>query len=77
MKNWRVDYAFRLDGKYIEESLFIVARDVSGAIKEAESVLNVKAFQGLWDVIKDSETYCHAYVIYNVGILAEADEEVT
>lgn len=77
MKNWRVDYAYRLDGKYIENYCLLLARDVSGAIKEAESVLNVKAFQGLWDVIKDSETDCHAYVIYNVGIMAGADEEVT
>lgn len=77
MKNWRVDYAYRLEGKYIEESVFIVALDIAGAIKEADSVLSVKAFQGLWDVIKDSATHCHAYVIYNVGIMAEADEEVT
>ena len=77
MKEWRVDYAYRLNGKYVEESMFVFARDIGGVIKEAESVLNVKAFQGLWDVVKDSETYCHSYVIWNVGIMAEAHEEVT
>ena len=77
MKKWRVDYAYRINGEYREDEIYVIAKDMDGVLAEANSVLAVKAFQGLWDVIKDRETDCHAYMIWNIGIMMDADDEVT
>ena len=75
MKNWKVDYAYRKDGKYHDDSMIVVAMSAEGAIREATSVLNGRAWNEAWTAKMTPDSY-RSYMIWNVGIIADADEEV-
>jgi len=75
MKEWRVDYAYRKDGKYTEDSLKIIAGSVDGAIYEANSILVTKAWAENWDE-RSFNSLRERYAIWNVGVIMDADEEV-
>lgn len=75
MKKWRVDYAFRKDGTYTEAEMFVIATSIYSVISEANAVLNKKAWDEKWDTV-DRGPYRIRYEIWNVGLMADADEEV-
>lgn len=71
MKNWKVDYAYRKDGKYFEGTMTVTAVSITAAIGSVEVALFTKAYEGDWDWKEGRR-----FVIWNAGIVADADEEV-
>ena len=75
MKKWKVDYAYRVGGKYCEDDMFVIAMYADKVLAEANSILNLKAYELGWDVI-DNGCYHDRFFVWNIGLVAEADEEV-
>ena len=75
MKKWRIDYAYRKNGEYKEGELFVIGMYIDAAISEANSVLNGMAWKDDWDV-KDNGHYHDRFMIWNIGIMMDADDEV-
>lgn len=74
-KWWKVEYAFRKDGKYVEDTMYVFEMYVSGAISKANAFLNKKASDDHWDS-KSNGHYHDRFVIWDVGIIGDAEEEV-
>ena len=66
MKKWCVDYSFRIGDKYEEDRIYVEARFLDEAFFRADTVLNTMWHDENWD----------AFFIWNIGIMADADEEM-
>lgn len=75
MKKWRIDYAFRKDGEYTEDYIVVWEMYADKALSKANSILNFKACELGWD-LKDNRHYHDRFMIWNIAIIAEADEEI-
>ena len=72
MKKWRIDYAYRVGGEYKEDSAFVIAMGIKSALSDANMGLSARAYKDNWDVNSSGDRY----MIWNIGIVAEADDEV-
>lgn len=64
---WRILYAYRdSDGAYHEKDMMLEKEDVEEVIREAKEALAKEAEANMW----------RAWLIWDVGLIADADEEV-
>ena len=75
MKKWRIDYAYRKDGKYCEGEIFLEAMTIDEALGKANSALLAEGLEGGWDATDKIASY-NGFTVWNIGIMADADDEV-
>lgn len=75
MKNWKVEYAYRKNGEYFEDSIFVRAPYLDSAYREASVALSGMSWAKNWDEVHNGR-FCDRFLIWNIGLVAEADEEV-
>ena len=66
MRDWVVEYAYRCDGNYVEKRMYVKAEFLDEAYNVAHAKINEMAVNNVWS----------CYMIWDIGLIADADEEV-